>query len=331
MKAFIRNKTRELILIGVIVIMGAVITSIAPPFLTVLNLVNILNNNAILGIMATGMMVVIVTGNIDVSVGAEFAMVTMLTATYVKAAGEGSSILVGLLIGLAIGIALGLMNGLLVAKMRLPAIVVTLGTLNVIRGTMYYVTKGKWVDGLEGPFVLLANTKLFQIPMTVYIWLAVLLLTYFLLYRTKIGRDILAVGGNKIAAQRIGISDIKAYLCAFGYIGALTGLAAVLSVSRLRIAQATNGLGYEMKLIAATVIGGTMFSGGVASILGTFLGILLLGVIENGLVLSKVPVHWQSLATGLILIIAVASSAFNRRSGDKRGKKDAEARKEAGA
>lgn len=323
MKALVRNKTRELILIGVIVVMGIVITSIAPPFLTVLNLVNILNNNAILGIMAIGMMVVIVTGNIDVSVGAVFAMVTMLTATYVKAAGEASSTLVGLLMGIAIGISMGLMNGLLVAKMRIPAIVVTLGTLNVMRGTMYYVTNGKWIDGLVGPLVKLANMRFLQVPMSVYIWMFVLILTYVLLYHTKIGRNIIAVGGNKIAAQRIGISEVKSYLFAFGYIGALTGLAAVLSVSRLKIAQPSNGMGYEMKLIAAAVIGGTMFSGGVASILGTFLGVLLMGVIENGLVLSKVPVYWQSLATGVILIIAVASSAFNSRSTKGRGKKEA--------
>ena len=120
------------------------------------------------------------------------------------------------------------------------------------------------------------------------------------------------------AAKRMGLSQTKAYLLAFGYMGMLAGLASAIAASKIKIAQPSNGTGYEMKLIAACVIGGTEFSGGVASILGTLLGVLLLGVIDNGLVLTKVPAYWQELATGVIIILAVASSVFRSMGGTTR-------------
>ncbi len=185
-----------------------------------------------------------------------------------------------------------------------------------MRGTLNLITSGNWVDGLRGPFIRFANQRVLGIQTAIYIWLGVLLFTYGLLYWTKLGRDILALGGNKVAARRIGISETRVYLLAFGYMGLLSGLAAAIACSKLKIAQPSNGIGYEMQLIAACVIGGTLFSGGIASILGTFLGVLLLGVIDNGLVLSKVPVYWQELATGIIIILAIASGVI--KGGAKR-------------
>jgi len=147
--------------------------------------------------------------------------------------------------------------------------------------------------------------------------------TWFLLYRTRMGRNILAVGGNVVAAERVGISKTKTYLLAFGYLGALTGLAGAVSAAKLRTAQPSNGIGYEMDLIAAVIIGGTQFTGGICSVLGTVLGVLLLGVIQNGLVLAKIPVYWQSLATGVIIIVAVASSGLRELKPAKKNKKEA--------
>jgi ribose/xylose/arabinose/galactoside ABC-type transport system permease subunit len=318
-----RGRVREVVLIVTIILIGLLITLIAPAFLTRLNLVNLLYSNVILGIMTMGMMVVIVTGNIDVSVGAEYAVCGMVVALFVRATG-GQYIIPALLIGMASGALLGLMNGILVAKLRIPAIVVTLSTLNIMRGVLYLVTRGNWIDGLKGPFARFASQRFLGIQTAVYLWLFILLLTYFLLYRTRIGRDVLAVGGNKTAAHRLGINETKVYLLSFGYMGMLAGLAAAVSCSKLKIAQPSNGLGYEMQLIAACVIGGTLFSGGVASVLGTLLGVLLLGVIANGLVLTKVPVYWQQLTTGIIIILAVVSGAFGGNGRKRRAIKGAE-------
>ena len=320
MVKLLKTKTREMILVVVLVIVGVVITSVTPSFATGLNIVNILYGNVVYGIMAVGMMMVIATGHIDISVGAEYAIAGMVVAAYVRATG-GQSIFVAILLGMVTGMAMGLFNGIVVSRLRIPAIVVTLGTYNIMRGTLNLVTDGNWIDGLGGPFGKFANIRIGGIPLAVYIWIFVLVFTYFMLYRTSIGRDILAVGGNKVAARRLGISETKVNLVVFGYMGVLAGLAAAIACSKLKIAQPSNGTGYEMQLIAAAVIGGTAFSGGVASIFGTLLGVLLLGTIDNGLVLTKVPVYWQELATGIVIIIAVASSAF-RRTGRRQTKKN---------
>lgn len=322
MSALLKTKTREIILIVTILLIGAVITLIAPAFLTKLNLVNMLYSNVVLGVMTMGMMMVIVTGNIDVSVGAQYAVCGMLVAMFVKETG-GQYVVASLLVGMTAGTVLGLLNGLLVAKLKIPAIVVTLSTLNIMRGVLYLISRGNWIDGLKGPFARFASQRFLGLQTAVYIWMAVLLITYFLLYRTGVGRDVLAVGGNKTAARRLGINETKVYLLSFGYMGLLAGLAAGIASSKLKIAQPSNGLGYEMQLIAACVIGGTLFSGGVASILGTLLGVLLIGMIDNGLVLAKVPVYWQELTTGIIIILAVASGVLKggglKRTGKKSG------------
>ncbi|MGI6694993.1 MAG: ABC transporter permease [Christensenellales bacterium] len=316
----LKSKTREAILIATIILIGIIITAIAPAFFTKLNLINLLYSNVVLGVMTMGMMMVIVTGNIDVSVGAQYAVCGMVVALFVKETG-GQHVVLSILIGVACGIVLGLLNGILVAKLKIPAIVVTLSTLNIMRGVLYLVSRGNWIDGLKGPFARFASQRVLGLQTAIYIWLAVLIFTYLLLYRTNVGRDVLAVGGNKTAARRLGINETQVYLLAFGYMGALAGLAAAIACSKLKIAQPSNGLGYEMQLIAACVIGGTLFSGGVASVLGTLLGVLLMGVIDNGLVLTKVPVYWQELTTGIIIILAVASGVFKGGNGKKTTRK----------
>ena len=319
-RGFVKSKLREIILILVILTISIVVSFLYEGFLNVGNLTNILNNNAIIGIMAVGMTIIIVTGNIDVSVGAQFAACSMVTALYVDMTG-GANPFMAFIISIAAGILLGMLNGFFVAKFDIPAIIVTLGTLSIIRGALLLITKSAWISDLKGPFIKLANYKLGIFTVSVYVWILIILFTYFMLYHTRIGRNIVAVGGNKNAAERIGINKFFVYMFSFGFMGALSGVASTLYVSKLAIAQPTAGAGLEMKLIAAAVIGGTVFSGGIASLLGTFLGALLFGLIENALVLTQVPVYWQSLATGIVLITAIASSAYQGKDGLVKGQK----------
>ena len=318
----IKSKSRELLLIAVILVIGLIVQT-QSPFFSKINLTNMLYANSIQGIMALGMMMVITTANIDISVGAMFAVCNMICAAFAKATG-GEMVLPAVLIAMAVGTVLGMFNGLLVAKLNIPAIVVTLGSMNIMRGGIYFLTDGAWVEGLTGAFTKLASNRvILNIPLAVWFWLLAAIVTYVLLYRTRMGRNILAVGGNVVAAERVGISKTKTLLFAFGYLGALTGLAGAISAAKLRTAQPSNGLGYEMDLIAGVIIGGTQFTGGICSILGTILGVILLGVIKNGLVLAKVPVYWQDLATGVIIIIAVASSGLRELKPNKKNKKEA--------
>ena len=312
---FFASKKREALLIGVIVLLSLAFALVNNAFLNPSNLAAILSNNAVYGIMAIGMMFVISTGNIDVSVGAQLAAISMLTAKLVSD-GAVTNVFALMLISLASGLELGLMNGALVAYLKIPAIIVTLGTLNIMRGVMLLTLGSSWISGLPGWFTNAARFKPFgaELKITAYYWILACLLACFVLYKTVMGRRILAVGTNPEGARRIGFEPKISYVWAFAAMGLSSGLAAFLYTANVGIAQAVAGNGYEMTLIAAVVIGGTSFNGGKVSVLGTFLGVLLLGVIESGLVTAKVPVYWQEFVTGLVIIAAIVSAAVKTPS-----------------
>jgi ribose/xylose/arabinose/galactoside ABC-type transport system permease subunit len=304
-----KTKLREMILILVIVLVGFVATLVNKNFLTVNNISNIFNIASPLGIMSLGATLIIASGNIDCSVGAQlYALCTL--CGYLCKLYQGENVMLIILISMVGGILLGLINGVLVAYLRLPAIVVTLAMLSIIRGVVLLFTGGAIITGLEGRFVNMAMIKLGPVYITPIIWFFVVFITYILLYRMRIGREILAVGGNPMAAARIGINKKRIYIFVFTFAGLLAGIAAPMYTAKVGTIQAVVGHGYEMKLISAVVIGGTAFSGGVASLLGTFCGIALLFFIDNMLVLMHVPAYWQDLTVGAILLIAIVSSAF---------------------
>jgi ribose/xylose/arabinose/galactoside ABC-type transport system permease subunit len=193
--------------------------------------------------------------------------------------------------------------------------VVTLGTLNILRGVLMYITNGEPITNLRGNFTTFSRVKIFgEISMFTIIWIVVMILVYIFVYKMRLGRKIIAVGNNPMAAERIGISSQKIYVLVFVMMGIFSGLAASMQVSRLAFGHPISGNTYEMTLIAAAVIGGTVFTGGVASILGTFLGAVLLATVENALIFAKVSSYLQALITGIILIIAVVSSAARFRT-----------------
>lgn len=319
MTRLLRRRGREGIMALIIVAISLVFQGISGSFLRMSNIANIFSGYAVYGIMAIGMMLVIATGNIDVSVGAQLAVVSMVVSSLVV---EGiiTTWPVALLCGMVTGLVLGLVNGLLVAVIKLPAIIVTLGTLNIMRGIMLLILGSSWISGLPAWFTAIARTMPFglRFKMTVYVWLGISLLAYLMMYHMVLGRRVLAVGANPEGAERIGFRASSAYLLAFGAMGLTSGLAAVFYTANVGIAQPVAGIGYEMTLIAAVVIGGTSFSGGRISVLGTFLGVLLLSIIESGLVISKVPVYWQELVKGAVIIIAILSLALQGLTGSRR-------------
>ncbi len=312
----LRNQKRNLILILVIVVVGAVFQCINPAFLRMSNIANIFSGYAVYGIMATGMMLVISTGNIDVSVGAQLAVVSMVISTLV-ANGIVNSTVPAVLICIITGLLLGLVNGALVAILKLPAIIVSLGTLNIMRGVMLLILGSSWISGLPAWFVAIARFMPFglRFKTTAYVWALVSLLSYLLMNYTILGRKILAVGANPDGASRIGFNPASVYIFVFGAMGVTSGLGALFYTANVGIAQPVAGTGYEMTLIAAVVIGGTSFSGGKVSVLGTFLGVLLLSMIESGMVISKVPVYWQEMVKGAVIILAIVSAAVEKFPG----------------
>lgn len=312
----IYNQKRNLILILVIIAIGAVFQFINPAYLRMSNIASIFSGYAVYGIMSVGMMFVISTGNIDVSVGAQMAVVSMVISTLV-ANGIVNSTIPTVLVCILTGLALGLINGLLVAFLKLPAIIVSLGTMNIMRGIMLLILGSSWISGLPAWFTAIARTMPLglRFKMTAYIWLLISVLSFLLMNYTILGRKILAVGANPDGASRIGFRPAMVYTFVFAVMGITSGLGALYYTANVGIAQPVAGSGYEMTLIAAVVIGGTSFSGGKVSVLGTFLGVLLLSMIESGMVISKVPVYWQEMVKGSVIILAIVSAAVEKLPG----------------
>lgn len=317
----VKAQKRDLILVLVVVAISLVFQAISGKFLRMNNIANIFSGYAVYGIMAVGMMLVISTGNIDVSVGAQLAVVSMIVSS-MAVNGTINNAFMAIVVSLVAGLILGLINGSLVALLKLPAIIVTLGTLNIMRGVMLLLLGSSWISGLPSWFTAIARTMPFglRFKMTAYVWLGVAILSYFVMHHMVLGRKVLAVGANPEGAARIGFRPASVYIFTFAVMGLTSGLAALFYTANVGIAQPIAGNGYEMTLIAAVVIGGTSFSGGKVSCLGTFLGVLLLSIIESGMVISKVPVYWQELVKGAVIILAILSAAMEGMAGRSKRK-----------
>jgi ribose transport system permease protein len=279
-----------------------VLTLLSDRFLTVGNLVNVLRQSTINGIIAIGMTYVILTAGIDLSVGAILALSTVVTADLLQ---RGIPVPMAILVGLGLGGLAGLSSGLIITKARVPPFVATLGMMTVARGLALTYTQGRPITGLPESFRFIGTGSLGPVPMPIIIAGMAFILGYLLLTRTRIGEFIYALGNNPIAAHYSGIAT-KRYT-AFVYIlaGLLSALAGMILVARLNSAQPTAGIGYEFDAIAAVVVGGTSFAGGQGSLIGTLLGVLVIAVLNNGLNLLNVSSFWQPVVTGVVIALAL--------------------------
>jgi ribose transport system permease protein len=296
-----------------------------PQFLNVQNLLNIGRQVSLLGIMAVGMTFVLISAEVDLSVGSIYALAGLITGMLLVG---GWPLLPAIIVGLAIGSGAGLVNGLLSTYGRLPSFITTLGMLNVVRGAALLITNGQpvTVDPAFGgnpadlqTFFNLGQGRLFDvIPMQLVFFVVVAVLGWFLLARTTFGFRVYAVGGSSRAARAAGIRVNNTKIGAFVLMGLLSGLAGILSLAFLPSGQAgRTGVGLELDVIAATIVGGTALSGGEGTILGTVLGVLIIGVLRNGLVLTGVSPFWQTMIIGAVIILAVGVDKWTRRGGQK--------------
>ncbi len=276
-------------------------------FLSYNNIINILRNNSIIGIIALGMTLIIITGGIDLSVGSLMVIVGVAILAVTNATGN---ILLGLLVGLLAGIALGALTGSMVAKFRLPAFIVTLGMMSIYRSVSQYFLNGGGIMidfKIQEPFVAISNSYLFGIlPMPILYWILISVGIYLFATKTTTGRHVYAVGSNEKATMLSGINVDRVKIMIYGLGGFLVALAAIVESSRLgSINSASSGSSYEMDAIAAAVVGGTSMSGGKGKIIGTFCGTLTLGIINNMMTLLGVPPFLVGAVKGLIIISAV--------------------------
>lgn len=291
-------------------ILMAVFTTLSSVFFTPGNLSNILIQAGTNAIIAAGMSFVIISGEIDLSVGSTLALASVIGAT---AMASGSPIWVGVLITLAIGIAIGLFNGFFVSYVGLPSFIVTLASMWLVRGSAYVYTEGQAVTGLPKGFRTLANGDILGIPNIVWLIFAVYLVCYFVLSQTTIGRHIYATGDNQEAARLSGVRVNRTKLIVFSTSGFMAALGGVVLASRLFSGQPVAGITFELSAIAAVVIGGTSLSGGIGGVLGTLVGAVFIATLLNGLVILNVSSFWQQVLMGIVVLTAVVIDKYRKQ------------------
>jgi rhamnose transport system permease protein len=298
--------------ISVFILILVILVSLrAPAFLSVDNFKDILLNISILTIVALAQTMVIITHGIDLSVGSMIGLVGMMVAFTVKE-NPGMSVIFAVLLGMTLGAVLGSFNGLIISLGKVPPIIATLGTLSIYRGLVFFYSQGTWINSFELPagFKALSKGTPFGLPNMVIVALLVALVVHYFLHYTRTGRSIYAVGSNPDAAQYSGIRKQRIIFLVYLLSGLLSGLAAVLWVSRFESAQTNTALGFELQSVAASVVGGVSISGGVGTVPGVMLGALLLGIIQNSLTLIRISPFWQLAAQGLLILIAVLSDKW---------------------
>ncbi|MEJ7766558.1 MAG: ribose ABC transporter permease [Chitinophagaceae bacterium] len=280
-----------------------VISIISPSFFKLSNIINILRQISVNGILAVGITFVIISRGIDLSVGSILALAAVVATSFAHP-GE-YPVFVPVLAALIVGICLGTVNGYLIAKKKLAPFIVTLGMMTIARGMSLVYTDGRPIINLSDGYNEIGGGYLFGIPIPVVVFLAVLLFGVFILNYTRFGRYIYAVGGNELALKVSGVDSSRVIISVYAISGALAGLAGVVLSSRVMSGSPSMGQGSELDAIAAVVIGGTSLSGGVGSIAGTIVGALIIGVMNNGLDLLNVSSYWQLIVKGLIIVLAV--------------------------
>lgn len=304
-------RVRELGIVLALGLLIAVTGILEPRFVTAGSLRDLALNASIIAILAVGQTLVIVTRNIDISVGSILGLTAFMAGTLLSNS-PGLPIPVVMALGMAMGGACGLLNGVLVTFGRVPALVVTLGTLYVFRGLAFLWTDGRQVNAetLPDRFLNLGTDTILGVPILVLFALAVVLAVGQYMRDLRSGRELYAIGSNPDAARLAGVRTDRRVATAFVVSGALAGLAGVLFTARYGTVDATAGTGYELSVVAAAVVGGVAVFGGSGSVYGAALGALLLGSITSSLIVLKVDAFWQMAAIGGLLLVSIAIDRF---------------------
>ncbi|MCL4378340.1 MAG: ABC transporter permease [Actinobacteria bacterium] len=293
----------------VIILIAIILTIKTTYFISFTNIINILMFISIEGIIVIGMTYLIILKELDLSIGSTMALSGVL-AIYLQKYG----IFVGIISGLLLGMAVGLLNGFLVTKLKLTSIAVTLGTMVMLNGFVFAFTNSATIKGTNKSFPLIANTTVFKIPIPIVVFLVLVIIFEIILKRTYFGRNIYAVGGNIIASKFFGIKVEMVRIAAFVLTGFLAGLAGVLLASKINIASGRIGLNTAILVITAVLLGGVSLSGGEGSVFKAFQGMLLIGILNNAMVILQINDFIQDIIRGsiLIIILIIAGVSINR-------------------
>jgi ribose transport system permease protein len=301
---------REFILLLVIIVFTIGMSVASPVFFSWLNLEAILMALSVEATIAVGMVVLLISGGLDLSVGSTLAFVGVVTGL-VLVSGVGA--IPAMLIGLLAGLGVGLINGLLIAKMKINPFITTLGTMITVRGLLLILARGRAVLNLPEAFTVIGQGRLFGVQYPIYVLLFLVIAGDLLLRNSRFFRQSYYIGGNEDSARLSGINVDAVKIFNYGLVAVLAGVAGLLLTARFGSSSVTVGSGIELRVITACIIGGASLTGGEGSVLGAFLGALFMGMLANALNLLGVDVYYQNFITGLILILAVVFDVLNER------------------
>ena len=298
-----------------LVLVATIFTLLSDRFLTISNLTNIALQTSIVAIATIGMTLTMITAGIDLSVGSIAALSGALVAGFMTR--NNISMPLAIALGIAIGSSLGAINGILTVYGKLPPFVSTLAMLGVARGFTLVYTEGRPISGLDETFTCLGSGHLGPVPMPVVIWVAILLILFFILKYTKFGLYMYAIGGNEETARLAGIPTNRIKVIVYALSGALASVTGILLTARLWSAQPQMAAGLELDAIAASVLGGVSLFGGVGSVVGASIGALIVGMLGNGLNLLRVPSYYQQVIKGVVFILAVIFDMYAKKQAKK--------------
>jgi simple sugar transport system permease protein len=315
----------EFYLFIVIFVLSIVITSINKQFFTLENFLDLLKSYSFLGILAVGVLIVLISGGIDISFTAMTSVAEYAMALYII--NVESNIAMAFVIAIVVGIGLGGFNATLIYFLRIPAIITTIATLNIYYGLLSFFSGGKWIYALPGWFRDFSFIEVvrfvnrdgigYGLSIVTVIWLVVVLLALFILRYTTLGRSIYAMGGNPVSAQRAGMNIFRIQFFVYCFMGALSGVAAVVHALLVMNVAPNAIVGKELDVIAAVVLGGANLAGGAGTLLGTILGVALVAIMSNGITLMRVSSLWYNVFIGLVIIISLSITAYQLKKKEK--------------
>lgn len=296
---YVRNYALAVIFIFVCLVFAIA----SPTFLTMTNIIGVLRQVSVNGILAVGMMMVIITGGIDLSIGPLAATAGVVSALLLE---KNEGILVpAILAGVLSAAIISMWTGVLVAKMRIAPFIASLSTMSIAKGVVLVIADGVPHTIKDKTYTNIGNGFWLSIPIPILVFTAVAIVAGVVLYKTRYGRHIYAVGGNENAAIASGVNTVRVKFCTYVFNGVLCGIAGIVLAGRITSGQPTAANGYEMDAITAVIVGGTSMTGGVGRISGTIIGVLIIGVLNNGLVLMGVSSYYQQIIKGVIIAAAV--------------------------
>jgi simple sugar transport system permease protein len=319
------RRSHEFWLLLVIIAFSAVLSVVSDSFLTLRNLSDLLTSNAYVGILCAGLVVVLIAGGIDISFTAT-AGVAQFVALSLANKYESVGWFAVFLIACAVGTLLGMVNAFVIYQFRIKSIIATIATLNVYFGFLIWASGGTWLyvlpdwflNGISWFEVVDKDNYTYSVNLQLLVLVLSFVMTWALLRRSNIGRQIYAMGGNPDAAQRLGFKIFRLHLIVYGYLGFIAGLASIVQAQLAQTVMPSSLVGKELDVLAAVVLGGASLAGGVGSVLGTILGVTLLAIMQNGLVLAGVSSYWLQLITGLVILLAMSATAIQTRRGQVR-------------